>query len=252
MNTKIFICCHKDYENVGLTNNKEYSLIADHQINNTSNLDLVLTDGYLSDKLYCELNKHYYVWKHLSNQYDHIGMCHYRRYFDFMDNIPDNRDFIVPTPLYQPHNNAMMYGIYHNIEDITNVAQIVKQKYPKYFSHFNNMLDSHYIIPYNMFILRKDYYDEYMEFLFSVLFDYMNYLRINNDIELGKKHILNNSQKYLKHFSPNNTVDYQLRSIFGGLGERISTAFIMYLASTKSMTPSYTQVKITNHTYNTI
>lgn len=251
MNTKIFICCHKDYDDVGLKNNSDYILISDHQIKNNSQLELLLTDGLLDDKLYCELNKHYYVWKNLSQNYEYIGMCHYRRYFDFMDDIPNNPELILPTPINQPYNNAIMYGIYHNIEDITNIATLINKKYPKYFPWFNAMLDSHYIILYNMFVLKKDYYNEYMNFLFNVLFDYMNILKINNNVKTGQEYILTKSQLYLKTFYPNNTVDYQLRSIFGGLGERISTAFFMYLISEKKIKPTYTNIKITDHTYNT-
>lgn len=50
----------------------------------------------------------------------------------------------------------------------------------------------------------------------------------------------------------NDTIEYQLRSIFGGMAERLGTAFYLYLINEKHIKPTFTNVNVTNHTYNTI
>ena len=86
-NITIYICAHKDYNDIGI-NNQCYKLISDKNIKNNSSLEFIKSDGFLDNRMWSELTQIYYVWKH-ENLTDNIGFCHYRRYFNFMNDIPD-------------------------------------------------------------------------------------------------------------------------------------------------------------------
>ena len=113
-NLKIYVCCHKDYEDVGINNNN-YKLISNKDIQNNTSLELIKTDKVLDDRMWSELSCIYYIWKHPELQSDWIGICHYRRYFDFMNYTPTNLTKpIVPKRLGAMLNNYITYDLCHN------------------------------------------------------------------------------------------------------------------------------------------
>ena len=83
MNIKIIVCCHK--KDIF----KESDIYKPIHVGKAiSNIELGIqgddTDENISSKnaSYCELTGMYWAWKNLKNT-DYIGLCHYRRYFDF-------------------------------------------------------------------------------------------------------------------------------------------------------------------------
>lgn len=250
-NTSIYICTHVGFENNDFTN-KAYKVITNHpEIENKSNLELITTCDTYSDRLWCELSNHRHVWENIEEKSDFIGFCHYRRFFEFMNDLPE-AELVLPNPLLQPFNNVAMYNIYHNADDMIMAANIVNTKFPQYRNAVIAMMDSHSIIPYNSFIMTKELFDEYCTFLFGVLDGLMTIHGIENDPRLGEKYIEDHKEKYLKNYYPNDQINYQLRSMFGGLGERFSTAFFMYCMKEKNMNPLFTKMNVVEHTYNTI
>ena len=83
MNTKILICCHKESK---LPKDEKYFPI--HVGKALSNMDLGIEGDDTGDNIslkngsYCELTGMYWAWKNLKGV-DVIGLCHYRRFFDF-------------------------------------------------------------------------------------------------------------------------------------------------------------------------
>ena len=82
-NVKILVCCHKKDImateapyfpiHVGKAlSDKDLSIQPDNEGENISH----------KNQSYCELTGMYWAWKNLKNV-DVIGLCHYRRYFDF-------------------------------------------------------------------------------------------------------------------------------------------------------------------------
>lgn len=90
-----------------------------------------------------------------------------------------------------------------------------------YFDAFENVMNSSMMFPCNMVIMKKEDFEEYVDFIRNVLDEYIKYVGI--DIE---KRIENNKEKYLKNFSPNNEVWYQYR-IGGYLAERLTNVFYL-------------------------
>lgn len=143
---------------------------------------------------YCELTAIYWAWKNLKDA-DYIGLAHYRRYFSFgtsefrdiitvpsgSDMIPSNdeeqirkalekADIIVANPATFPYRAAYDYAIGHHGDDFKTLYEIIKEKYPEYIPAFDKaFLRGNHLSLYNMFITRRDIFEEYCEFLFTVL-----------------------------------------------------------------------------------
>jgi hypothetical protein len=116
-------------------------------------------------------------------------------------------------------NIKNQYAKYHNIEDLEIVEDIIKNDFSEYYESLENVLNRDYLYCLNMFIMKKEDFNSYIKFIDSVLQKYIEMVGV--DI---KKRIEDNKEKYLKDFSPNDTVDYQYR-IGGYLAERLTNVF---------------------------
>jgi hypothetical protein len=87
---------------------------------------------------------------------------------------------------------------------------------------WKNFINGNILIPYNMFIMKREDFKEYIDFIFSILDEYLKI--VGTDIN---KRIESNKDKYLKKFYPNNTVEYQYR-IGGYIAERLTNLFMMH------------------------
>ncbi len=153
---------------------------------------------------YCELTAHYWAWKNLDA--DYIGLCHYRRYFDFkakpglvnndMEDVGydeikarcedvdpvallgDGTEVILGRPSYLPHDVATNYIMSHVPEDFYLLCRIILKLYPEY----EQTLRKHYFcsnkwMAYNMMFCRKELFDKYAEWMFSILAEVEKYRR---------------------------------------------------------------------------
>lgn len=203
-------------------------IVGNHEIENNSNLELIecKNDLKLDDRFYSELYMLYYVYKNIELP-KYVGFCHNRRYFSFLDDIPNvdeifsNCDAIIAKPKILKTNVKLQYLTCHNIEDLYIIGGIIAEKYPSYCNAWHNFINSNILIPYNMFIMKKEDFKEYIDFIFSILNEYLKI--VGTDI---KNRIENNKEKYLKPYYPNNTEEYQYR-IGGYLAERLTNVFIM-------------------------
>ena len=83
MNVKVLVCCHKESR---LPNNEKYLPIHVGKALSKQDLGILCDDTddniSLKNSSYCELTGMYWAWKNLKGV-DVIGLCHYRRFFDF-------------------------------------------------------------------------------------------------------------------------------------------------------------------------
>lgn len=127
---------------------------------------------------------------------------------NFLNNKFDNRiDVIVPIKHKLAYLNLKeQFCLNHSRIHFEIFDDIIIKHYP----HFKNIVEivneSNFIYPYNMFIMKKEYSDEYHEILFDVMF------KLENAIDMR---IFNN---------------YQNR-IFGFLSERFFNYYITYKKS---------------------
>jgi hypothetical protein len=226
-NIDIFIGTQKTFT-PAVKNDVYKIVVGNHEIENNSDLELINCkhESDLDDRFYSEL----YMLDYISKNYplkDYVGFCHNRRYFNFLDDIPDidkifsEYDCVTAKPLMLKTTIKKQYITVHNLEDLYIIGGIIADKYPGYTSMWHNFINGKIFIPYNMFIMRKEDFQEYIKFIMDILDEYLKI--VGTDIN---KRIYDNIEKYIKRFYPNNTVEYQYR-IGGYLGERLTNLFLL-------------------------
>ena len=148
---------------------------------------------------YCELTGLYWAWKNIKT--DYIGLCHYRRYFDFLrsddffleheelnpnntqeiekhiqissENLikyfTDGYDIILPKASYLRISFSGQYKRDHELADLHLAAQTVNDLFPDYKKSIDIILKGHKIFFKNMFICNWVLFDNYMSWLFPIL-----------------------------------------------------------------------------------
>ena len=57
------------------------------------------------------------------------------------------------------------------IEPLIETGKIIQEKYPEYYPEFENLKNTSQIHACNMFIMKKEYLDQYCTWLFDILFE---------------------------------------------------------------------------------
>jgi lipopolysaccharide biosynthesis glycosyltransferase/glycosyltransferase involved in cell wall biosynthesis len=157
--------------------------------------------------MYCELTTQYWAWKNVKS--DYVGFCHYRRYFNFTDTFYEENAYGEVMDGSIDAAAAKKYGLddetikrcvdgydvittgFHDLRefpgeagtpreqykaaerlhfrDIEAVAQIVKEMHPDYAADVDNFLDGHLSCFCNMYIMRRQIFSAYCEWLFPIL-----------------------------------------------------------------------------------
>lgn len=192
---------------------------------------------------FCELTALYWIWKNTRNS-DYVGLFHYRRHLNFsakdtfenewgvteyesltqsyidtnnltasgVESAIQGYDIILPRKwdVRNAHSSSMYdhynKGPEHFIRDYDAALEVLKNKYPEYSAFVKNVNNSHQGYFTNMFVMKRDIFDKYCEWLFDILFE----LEKNLDIS---------------------TYSLQERRIFGYLSEWLFNIFIEKLIS---------------------
>lgn len=167
------------------------------------------TGDNISDKnpMYCELTTQYWAWKNIDA--DYYGFCHYRRYFDFSDTEHDENPYGEIMDDYIDDNAIQKYGLdddtitkvidgYDVIttgnkdlqevidglgtpkkvweaapklvdDDLRNMYRILCSMHPDYKEDAQAFLNGNFSCFCNMFIMRKQIFFDYCEWLFPIL-----------------------------------------------------------------------------------
>lgn len=178
---------------------------------------------------FSELTVLYWIWK--NSKEDIVGLCHYRRYFNFMNDrvkinkitknlgqytgntakkiypLFDTYDIILPNLQGKKRNPISLYDQYaqeHISHDIDLVLKVIKEKYPNQYKIAHQTLKTAtkgYFA--NMLLAKKKVFDAYAKWLFDILFE------VEKQIQ----------PKVLKR------TPYQQR-VYGFLSERLMTVYI--------------------------
>lgn len=153
---------------------------------------------------FCELTALYWIWK--NDTHDTVGLSHYRRTFQIdTDTIPEiltEHDIIIPPPYYFRCSLRDEYEKHHIISDLSLLSATVERLYPEMSTALRDVLSRNMLIPYNMFITKRECLEDYCRVLFEILFSMESSLNC-------------------QHRS-----SYQ-RRVFGFLAERIFTAYVL-------------------------
>jgi hypothetical protein len=191
-NINILVATHKRYQmpkekvylpiHVGRQLNEELGYQGDDTGENIS----------LKNPNFCELTGLYWAWKNIDC--DIIGLSHYRRYFTIksslerfkykddrfklilsgkeIEDLLSQHDVILPQKRnYYIETIWSHYQHAHNIKDLEKTKEIIEKKFPEYLDSFNNVMNGRSLHLYNMFIMKKEDFDQYCEWLFDILFE---------------------------------------------------------------------------------
>ncbi len=214
----IYVITHKKYEDKKYNRTGYNSLL----VGNKS----IGSNAYISDSNgdniswknsnYSELTGMYWIWKNIGD--DYVGICHYRRFFtqayysdqpkyfideeDVMTTLSEY-DIILPykVKISETNNVYEHYALNHIGNDLDKVEEIIADYHPDYIESFNQVMSGNQLYLCNMAIMKKEKYDEYCNWLFSILFE------VEKRIDISE---YNNYQK----------------RIFGFLSERLFAVWI--------------------------
>ena len=226
---KIFISAHKDFKNYRF--NPVYNIVVDEksQLKDNYNLNvLYANEGKLFDlkKAYGEMGKLYYIYQlYLNRTFStkYIGFNHYRRYFDFGDNIPDldyifnNYDIILINKWKINETVRAQFCHFHICSKFDQILDIIKEIKTDYYEAALKVSIGTELYLCNIFIMKKEDFFKYCEFIFDILFEFDKRNNFTSD-----KEVLNYS-KSLFYNNINKSI-YQSR-LEGFLAERISNIF---------------------------
>ncbi len=126
---------------------------------------------------YGELTGVYWVWKNFSTS-DYVGICHYRRYFCTEEGrifnekdytyILNEYDIITSKKLKLNFSYFDGYEGDYNIFDLITTGEVIRQKFPEYYDTFERLVHGNGTYFANMMVAKKEIYDEYCEWLFSI------------------------------------------------------------------------------------
>lgn len=186
MNIKILVAAHKPYWmpsddvyvpiHVGAEGKDSIGFIGDNTGQNIS----------VKNPNYCELTALYWAWKNLDA--DYIGLVHYRRYFTKKEarNIESKKSqvltkqewetLLLENPVIVPgkrryyiESNRSHYNHAHPREGLDITEQIIHELHPEYAKSFDLVCNRTWAHMFNMFVMRRDIYDAYCEWMFSIL-----------------------------------------------------------------------------------
>lgn len=198
-NIKILVCCHKDDLKIS-----SEVFMPIHVGKAISNLQLGILGDDTGDNIssknasYCELTGMYWAWKNFKDV-DYVGLCHYRRYFDFngysksgyptvplpVSDFPNvnlainseaisklKRGYIITakeTSLTMPLYYS--YCGYHNYQELKYALDYLIAKDPTKYSDIikEKMIQGNMIKFYNMFVMNWKEFDRYCNWLFPIL-----------------------------------------------------------------------------------
>ncbi|XOQ51817.1 MAG: Capsular biosynthesis protein [Succiniclasticum sp.] len=188
MDIKILIAAHKPYWmpsdpvyvplQVGAAGKQDLGYVRDDTGDNISS----------KNPNFCELTGLYWAWKNLKA--DYIGLVHYRRYFTRKEvhNIDGKRDQILTGSdwerllsrytvvvadkrKYYIESNLSHYNHAHHPEGMIIAREILAEQDPDYLPAFDKVMNRTWAHMFNMFVMRRDLFDAYMEWVFGVLFE---------------------------------------------------------------------------------
>lgn len=81
-------------------------------------------------------------------------------------------DVVLPTARRFRYSLQAHYAKYHDIRDLEIVTEILQEKFPEYLNTWEKVLSGNVLYANNMFILKNDLFQQFMEWWFEMLFEF--------------------------------------------------------------------------------
>ena len=181
-----------------------------------------------------ELTTIYWAWKNYekTGNPDYIGFMHYRRHFsctpDVIQNMICNYDVIAAKPSDLLITVYKQYKKHHKIAELDFCINQIQSDYPTLFPYFQTLINQNLLISYNMFIMKKELFFDYCQFLFDIAFKFLNnFNRSNYSADESRTFVLERiTALYLYYLSQQDQVKYAvLPVIFIGASHNIFYRF---------------------------
>lgn len=123
---------------------------------------------------YCEMTAHFWIWKNVKGT-EFVGVCHYRRYFgvditeDTVEGLMAGYDVMMVEPSWYMDSVYSYFAKFMGAENMTILWMVMKKICPEYVETLEKVCDGIKFYPFNMLLCRKSLFDEYAEWIFSVL-----------------------------------------------------------------------------------
>ena len=156
--------------------------------------------------LFGNLTGFYWTWQHL--YFEAVGFANNNQFFagqnnklitelELLFNL-ENSDIILPNKLsFKPNSISNQYMIAHNQKDLAILREIVKNENPTYLPSFDNFMHSSDGYFGNIFMMKWDYFEDYCEWLFNILFELEMRLSMEAYDDYQKKAIYYLSERLL-------------------------------------------------------
>ena len=158
------------------------------------------------------LNKKYLFNKNLVKKIENqiTAKNEIKKLQDFLIKEIQNYDIFIPEPILFKNSLKEQFTANHFEKDFYILKQIVNEECPLFNQIFNEVFNGNVLYAYNMFIMKSEYWDAYMNWLFRILFKLKDRVDIS-DYDL-----------------------YQSR-LFGFISERLFTVYFHYLKNDKNI-----------------
>ena len=144
---------------------------------------------------FCELTALYWIWKNTSDEF--VGLDHYRRFlwlnnpqynyiikdvhdidkihdmisFKDIHTVLEGVDIILPQKWILGETVEKQYASANRKIDFDNTKQVIAELYPEYLQSFEKVAQGYQLYPCNMFLTRRECFDNYAKWLFTILFE---------------------------------------------------------------------------------
>lgn len=197
MSTKMITVTHKVFDDTYLPDGYQVVSVGREKVEKQGWIKDSDGDNIANENpWYCELTAQYYAWKNLIDQVQFVGICHYRRYFmsykpssvsiwddvvslDEIEKILSNHKIILPYLTCKIPGSSMLFRDIEDEQQDKNwiiIRDIIYNDFPDYNDSFNRIIYGVDQVWCNMFIARKEVFESYCSWIFSLLKRYDKYL----------------------------------------------------------------------------
>jgi hypothetical protein len=181
---------------VGSAGNEDFGYLRDDTGENISNLNCY----------YSELTGLYWIWKNVKDL-DYVGTCHYRRYLiNEQEKIFTRQEYEALLAEYdlvttkKVHlNNSYHYGFSanHNIAALDMTGEVIRELHPDYYETFIRLVNGADTYFGNILVTKKELFDEYCEWLFSIFFEVQKRISLENGEDAYHKRVFGFISEFL-------------------------------------------------------
>lgn len=140
-----------------------------------------------------------------------------------IERILEEHDAIVPVQRKLKYSVWKQYLRRHHISDLEKAKEIISKLYPEYIADFENVMKKKELFPCNMFVMKKELFNQYMTWLFSVLVEMEKATDISTYDKYQQRIFGFLSERLLDVWLTHNKIDYKTLPVLYFNSERMSS-----------------------------